>query len=92
MSRELDKLNQTVKQYRFKIKELDRQLRSDKPTIELPCKHAEYISELEVHLKSKENELKHLNEHLNSLVKSNDSEMNYWHSKYDKVREEVKKL
>jgi len=63
-----------------------------KRIIEVPCNHADTISQLEVHLQSKINELAHLRDHCKKLEKSNNAEVVVWTQKWEKAKEEVKKM
>ena len=60
--------------------------------MELPCNHAEVISQLEVHLKSKQNEIEHLKQHLSHLQYSNDTEFKARTHQLNKIKDEVKTL
>lgn len=60
--------------------------------MELPCNHADVINQLEVHLKSKQNELAHLRQHLSHLQHSNDTEHKQREDNLAKIVDEVRTL
>ena len=60
-------LKETLMQYRAKIRAYDLKLSKGQAYIEVPCQHAELISQLEVSLSSKKNEIIHLRQHLGKL-------------------------
>ena len=85
-------LKETLVQYRAKIRAYDLKLSKGQAYIEVPCQHAELISQLEVSLSSKKNEIIHLRQHLGKLQRSNDGELQQWYSKLERIRAEVKKI
>lgn len=54
---QLTKLSEAVANYHEQIKKYDTELKNGKRVMELPCNHLEIINQLEVHLKSKQNEI-----------------------------------
>jgi predicted RNase H-like nuclease (RuvC/YqgF family) len=67
IEKQLEKLNEAVETYKEKNHQFDSQIKAGKKVIELGCNHSETINQLEVHLKSKQNEIEHLKEHLSHL-------------------------
>lgn len=92
VKRQLAKLQEAVRKYQDKIKQFDSEIKSGKRVMELPCNHAETINQLEVHLKSKQNEIDHLKEHLSHLQHSNDHEILTWKNNLARLRYEREEL